>query len=172
MNPLTLRPVFVALVLLWLAPLPGAAAAEIIELEQRPEIALEHQRMPGNARAQAERRGIIRSAPQLFVYHRDARHTPAFYMQGFRRGFERQLRMMLADFREQRSMVPLERLLENAHRPDGETIGVDALPPQQLVMVWYVEPDCGSCQALEDALASWLDENPQFPAVKIRIALP
>ncbi|MGB0515298.1 MAG: hypothetical protein ACPGJE_10710, partial [Wenzhouxiangellaceae bacterium] len=62
------------------------AADDVIRLAQKPDVVLEHQRMPGNARAQAETRGVIRSAPHLFVYHPDPRHSPAFYMKGDRRG--------------------------------------------------------------------------------------
>ncbi|GAB4172952.1 MAG: hypothetical protein Kow0020_08090 [Wenzhouxiangellaceae bacterium] len=142
-----------------------------IELEQLPDKVLEHQRFPGNERAQAERRGIIRKLPQLFVYHADGRHSPAFHLHGFRPGFERQLALVLDDFRVNRGMVPLEDLLENARRPDGSRLEIDELPERHEVFVIYTGPDCAACETLEQALAAWLDQQPARPRVRIRITV-
>ena len=159
-------------ILLFASFVPLSIQAEVIELEQLPDVALEHQRMPGNARAQAERRGIIRSAPHLFVYHRDLAHTPAFYMNGIRRGFKRHLELMLNDFREQRSMVPLERLLENARRANGEPLAQSELSERRVVMVVYHEDDCEQCVVMEEQLDEWLSQQPRLDPIRIRILLP
>lgn len=152
----------------------SAAAAETIGLSQKPDVVLEHQRMPGNARAQAERRGVIRSVPHLFVYHPDARHSPAFYLNGFRRGFERQLEMVLDDFRVQRSMVPLERLLNNAVDSDGRNLTPGDLPRRRAIFVLYRSADCEECDRVAGALDEWLAQRPAFQIVRIEIdvALP
>jgi len=147
-----------------------AAAAEF-ELRQDPDVALEHQRMPGNARAQAERRGAIRSVPHLFVYHPDARRSPAFHMSGLRPGFERQLDLVLNDFRVQRSMVALERLLERAVDADGQRLTVEELPARRIVLVLYHAGDCGECRELERALDAWTRKRQHEP-VRIRIEMP
>lgn len=146
-----------------------ATAAETIRLSQKPDVVLEHQRMPGNARAQAERRGTIRSVPHLFVYHPDARHSPAFYMNGFRRGFERQLEMVLGDFRVQRSMAPLDRLLDNAVDSDGRALTPGDLPRRRAVLVLYRSVDCDECDRVAAALDDWLRERPAFEIVRIEI---
>ncbi|MFU8878679.1 MAG: hypothetical protein ACNA7E_11095 [Wenzhouxiangellaceae bacterium] len=150
----------------------NAAALETIELEQDPEIALEHQRMPGNARAQAERRGVVRSVPHLFVYHPNAARSPAFFMSGLRRGFEHQLRLMLDDFRVHRSMVPLDVLLEHAMTDDGSRLQPADLPPRRVVMVLYRGPDCADCDALEEQLAAWLEDRPDLDPLLLRVRLP
>jgi len=166
------QPLFAAIFLVALAAAAPAAADETIRLAQKPDIALEHQRMPGNARAQAETRGVIRSAPHLFVYHPDPNHTPAFYMKGDRRGFDRQLSMVLEDFREQRSMVPLERLLENAGNADGETLTPGDLPRRRAVFVLFVSDECPACDSVAEALDDWLARRPAYEAVRIEIELP
>jgi hypothetical protein len=154
--------------------LSGPAAAETLRLSQKPDVVLEHQRMPGNARAQAERRGVIRSVPHLFVYHPDARHSPAFYLNGFRRGFERQLAPELDRFRVQRSMVPLERLLTNAVNADGRSLTPGDLPRRRAVFVLYRSADCDECDLVAGALDAWLGQRPAFQIVRIEIdvALP
>lgn len=146
-----------------------AAAAETIRLSQKPDVVLEHQRMPGNARAQAERRGTIRSVPHLFVYHPDARHSPALYMNGFRRGFDRQLAMVLDDFRIQRSMAPLERLLDNAVDHTGRSLTPGDLPKRRAVFVLYRSVDCGECERVAEALDAWLATRPAFEIVRIEV---
>jgi len=159
----------------WLAAgllLPGpAAAAETISLSQKPDVVLEHQRMPGNARAQAERRGVIRSVPHLFVYHQDERHSPAFYMNGYRRGFDRQLEMVLGDFRIQRSMAPLQRLLDNAADNNGQTLTPGDLPRRRVVFVLYRSIDCAECDQVTAALDEWLGQRPVFEIVRIEVSV-
>ncbi len=146
-----------------------AAAAETIRLTQKPDVMLEHQRMPGNARALAERRGVIRGVPHLFVYHPDARHSPAFYMPGFRAGFDRQLTLELDRFRVQRSMVPLDRLLANAEDNSGRTLTPGDLPRRRVVLVLYRAADCSDCARVAEALDGWLAERPDFEVVRIEI---
>ena len=166
LSPLT--PALLA-VLLSAGPL---AADDTIELTQKPDIVLEHQRMPGNARAQAVTRGIIRSAPHLFVYHPDPGHSPAFYMKGDRRGFERQLSLVVEDFRVERSMVPLQRLLENAEDADGQTLTPGDLPRRRAVFVLYVSDDCAICDNVSEALDDWLARRPAYEIVRIEIEMP
>ncbi len=149
-----------------------ASALDVIELRQDPDIALEHQRMPGNARAQAERRGAVRSVPHLFVYHPDAARSPAFFMTGFRRGFERQLAMVLDDFRVQRSMAPLDMLLERATTEGGNRLEPADLPLRRVVVVLYRRDDCGDCDLLETQLTDWFEARTGPEAMLLRVHLP
>lgn len=148
---------------------PSSRAADTIVLTQKPDVVLEHQRMPGNARAQAERRGVIRTVPHLFVYHPDARHSPAFYMPGYRRGFERQLALELDHFRVQRSMVPLDRLLLNAQNAEGKELTPGDLPRRRAVFVLYRAADCAECDRVVESLNAWLAERPAFDIVRIEV---
>lgn len=148
---------------------PSSRAADTITLTQKPDVVLEHQRMPGNARAQAERRGVIRSVPHLFVYHPDPRHSPAFYMPGYRRGFERQLTLELDRFRVQRSMVPLEQLLLNAEDEAGRTLSPGDLPSRRAVFVLYRADGCEECDRVAASLDAWLAERPAFEIIRIEV---
>lgn len=166
-----MRPIALIFLLLLAATLASAhsTAAETIRLTQKPDVVLEHQRMPGNARAQAERRGVIRTVPHLFVYHPDARHSPAFYMPGYRRGFERQLSLELDHFRVQRSMVPLDRLLLNAEDAEGKELTPGDLPRRRAVFVLYRTADCAECDRVEASLEAWLAQRPAFEIVRIEV---
>ncbi|NKI36557.1 hypothetical protein HFP89_15405 [Wenzhouxiangella sp. XN79A] len=145
-------------------------AEEWIELVQSESAVLEHQRLPGNARAQAKRRGAIRNVPHLFVYHRD--DSPAFHMDGIRTGFERQLNLLIDAFRIDRSMVELEVLLENARTPDGEPVTRDDLPKERIVLVLYGRADCAACDELVAELEAWLDDRPELDTVQVWIRMP
>ena len=116
-----------------------------IELEQSRAAIITDQRLVGNSRAQAKRRGTIKSVPQLFVYHTDA--TAAYHLQGTRDAFTRFLEIAVREFREERSMVDLDKLLERAHRPieDDEApeyLTIDDLPTRDLIIVLYYTDDC------------------------------
>lgn len=170
-----LRPAFAVLVLLAfvpIAPVPAAGPPSDawIELVQSESAVLEHQRLPGNARAQAKRRGAIRDVPHLFVYHREA--SPAFHMDGIRTGFERQLNLLIDAFRIDRSMVELEVLLENARTPDGEPVTRDDLPAGRIILVLYGRPDCEACDELVGELEAWLDDRPELDPVRVWIRMP
>ncbi|MDT8408263.1 MAG: hypothetical protein RQ741_01560 [Wenzhouxiangellaceae bacterium] len=155
---------------LWLAWPASGSAGQVFELTQDPEVVLEHQRLPGNARAQARTRGAIRSVPHLFIYHPD--DSPAFHMQGVRRNFERELSLMISDFRVQRSMAPLELLLEHAIDAEGRILTPADLPERRITMVLYRRPDCPACDQVEAALDDWIDDHPDYDPTVIRVALP
>jgi len=151
-----------------------ALAEPVLELRQDPEAVLEDQRLTGNARAQARRRGAIRSVPQLFVYHPD--RSPAFHLQGYRENFQRHLDLMIEAFRVERSMVDLETLLGRARNDDGGRLTVDDLPPRSITIVVYRRDDCEQCEKLEVALDEWLRDrrrqHPDFDPVRIRVTVP
>lgn len=149
---------------------PAQPSEAWIELVQREAAVLEHQRLPGNARAQAKRRGAIRDVPHLFVYHREG--SPAFHMDGLRVGFDRQLNLLLDAFRIDRSMITLDVLLENAETPDGGTFTLDDVAPGRITLVLYGRDDCPTCDELAMALEGWLAERPELEANRIWIRLP
>lgn len=159
-----------ALLLLGAAPLGAQPSEDWIELVQSESAVLEHQRLPGNARAQAKRRGAIRDVPHLFVYHREG--SPAFHMDGIRTGFERQLNLLIDAFRIDRSMIELEVLLENARTPDGGPVTRDDLPSGRIVLVLYGRADCAACDALVAELENWLSERPGLDPVRVWIRMP
>jgi hypothetical protein len=159
-----------ALILLAAVPLGAQPSQDWIELVQSESAVLEHQRLPGNARAQAKRRGAIRDVPHLFVYHRE--DSPAFHMDGIRTGFERQLNLLIDAFRIDRSMVELEVLLDNARTPDGEPITREDLPSGRIVLVLYGRTDCEACDALVAELEDWLSERPELDPVRVWIRMP
>ncbi len=139
-------------------------------LDQSPEAVLAHQRLPGNARAQAKRRGAIRTVPHLFVYHRDG--TPAFHMDGLRPGFERQLNLLIDAFRIDRSMVELETLLANARHAEGVAPVAGDLEPGRIVLVLYTRDGCSDCEALRERLEAWLDGRDDLQPDRLLIRMP
>jgi len=161
---------FLTLTLVAPAPVAGQPSDAWIELVQSEAAVLEHQRLPGNARAQAKRRGAIRDVPHLFVYHREG--SPAFHMDGIRTGFERQLNLLIDAFRIDRSMVELEVLLENARTPDGGPVTRADLDKGRIVLVLYGRPDCEACDELVAELERWLDDRPELDPVRVWIRLP
>ncbi|MCA1778568.1 MAG: hypothetical protein LC637_04070 [Xanthomonadaceae bacterium] len=157
-----------------LACCAAALAEPVIELRQDSEAVLEDQRLAGNARAQARRRGAIRSVPQLFVYHPD--RSPAFHLQGYRENFQRHLELMIEAFRVERSMVDLETLLGRARDANSDRLAVADLPLHSTTIVVYRRADCQHCEQLEAALDEWLlerrEQRPDFDPVRIRITVP
>ncbi len=139
-------------------------------LDQSAEAVLAHQRLPGNARAQAKRRGAIRTVPHLFVYHRDA--TPAFHMDGLRPGFERQLNLLIDAFRIDRSMVELETLLANARTAAGVAPIAGDLEPGRVVLVLYTRDGCSDCAAVRERLEAWLNERTDLRPNRLLIRMP
>ena len=163
-------PLLLALVLSPPDPASAQPSEQWIELVQSESAVLEHQRLPGNARAQAKRRGAIRDVPHLFVYHREG--SPAFHMDGIRTGFERQLNLLIDAFRIDRSMVELGVLLENARTPDGDPVTRDALPSGRILLVLYGRPDCAACDELVGELEAWLVDRPTLDPVRVWIRMP
>lgn len=152
------------------APARAQDALDWIQLDQSAEAVLAHQRLAGNARAQAKRRGVIRTVPHLFVYHRDG--TPAFHMDGLRPGFERQLNLLIDAFRIDRSMVELETLLDNAETPEGGTITIDALVPSRISLVLYTREGCSDCEIVRERLERWLEDREAFNPNRLLIRMP
>lgn len=152
------------------APAHAQDGMDWIQLDQSAEAVLAHQRLAGNARAQAKRRGVIRTVPHLFVYHRDG--TPAFHMDGLRPGFERQLNLLIDAFRIDRSMVELETLLENAERPDNEPITLDDLVPNRITLTLYTRAGCADCDAVRERLEKWLEDREAFDPNRLLIRMP
>lgn len=154
--------------------LPGPALAQgesgWTSLEQSADAVLAHQRLPGNARAQAKRRGVIRTVPHLFVFHRDG--TPAFHMDGLRPGFERQLNLLIDAFRIDRSMVELETLLANAETAGGETPNRDDLTANRITLVLYTRDDCSDCDVVGERVEDWLAEHGRVDTNRLQIRMP
>ena len=163
---------FPIIALFWLNTV---AAEPVIELVQDRAAVLEDQRLVGNSRAQAKRRGTIRSVPQLFVYHTD--FTAAYHLEGYRDTFTRFLDVAAREFREERSMVDLDKLLERAHvaLPGSDTgfeyLTPADLPTRDLIIVFYYAEDCDECQQVERALDGWLAENDDLDYNYLRVSL-
>lgn len=166
----TIKRLLIAGLLLAFGQLPAQDDSTWVELTQSEAAVLAHQRLAGNARAQAKRQGAIRSVPHLFVYHRDG--SPAFHMDGLRVGFERQLALLIEAFRIDRSMVQLETLLENAETSGGATLTPADLPPGRVTLVLYTGPDCSTCEAVQERLEDWLQAHPALNPNRIRIRMP
>ena len=168
----TARLLILIFTLVWLN---AASADPVIELVQDREAMLEDQRLVGNSRAQAKRRGTIRSVPQLFVYHTDT--TAAYHVDGYRDDFIRFLDLAVRGFREERSMVDLDKLLERAHvvteNPDEplQRITPDDLPTRDLIIVFYFSEGCEECTQVERGLADWLASNDDIDYNYLRVAL-
>ncbi len=155
----------VAVTLIALASAVPVAAADVtrIELHQREEVVLKHERFVGNLRAQAKRAGIIVRVPQLYVYFTD--RSPAWHLHGYRRGFERELGLTYRHGRRERSMAAIDRLLERTVTPEGEAFTIDTLAEADVYLLLYRASDCDDCLKIESALDGWLDESPDLSAV-------
>ncbi len=142
------------LMLVFAAPAGSAAEVERIALQQRPDIEVQHQRLVGNQRAQARREGVVVSVPQLYVYLSD--RSPAFHLDGFRPGFERELALIVDRSRTARTMVRLDRLLERVMTPGGAAFRVHDLPPADVYLLIYQRADCADCRRVAETIESWL----------------
>lgn len=160
-----------AFALVTLACSAPVAAADITRLEliQRDEVVLAHQRFVGNTQAQAKRDGVITRLPQLYVYLTD--HSAAWHMQGLRRNFERELSLIFDRQRRERSMVRLDRLLERTHTADGEAFTPAELPEADIFIVLYHDEDCAECSQLSTAMQAWLDGREALDVVWIDVQL-
>ncbi|MEM1080753.1 MAG: hypothetical protein AAGH65_04145 [Pseudomonadota bacterium] len=158
-----------------LLAVPAALANEPIGLVQDRNAVLEDQRLVGNSRAQAKGRGTIRTVPQLYVYHADTR--AAYHLEGYREGFITYLDRAVRSYREDRSVVDLDKLLERAHRPiDADTtpspsdyLTLDDLAARDLTIVLYFSEHCEACDSVQEDLNRWLDEHPQYTFNNLRV---
>lgn len=146
-----------------------ALSADItrIELQQREDVVLKHQRFVGNTRAQAKRSGVITRVPQLYMYFTD--YSTAWHLHGFRRGFERELALNYEHGRRERSMVDLDQLLERTVTPEGEVFGVDDLPEADMYLVVYSRMGCEDCKRMQETLGDWLAGQSSLSAVWIDV---
>ncbi len=156
---------FLTLALAGLAAGSTVLAADVtrIELHQREEVMQQQQRFVGNLRAQAQREGIVVKVPQLFVYFTD--QSPAWHLQGFRRGFERTLGLTYEHGRRERSMVNLERLLDRTITPGGQAYTHEDLPEVDLYLLLYRREGCDDCEQVASSLDAWLDGQENLEAL-------
>lgn len=164
-----LLPILIALI-----ALPGTAFAEPVEVErmtlhQRQDIQIQHRRLVGNVRAQARREGVVVNVPQLYVYLSD--RSAAYHMDGNRRGFERELNLIVQRSRSARSMVRLDRLLERVKTEDGESISPEELPPADVYLLLYRRPVCEVCDEVEATIESWLASATDLRVVWLDVML-
>jgi hypothetical protein len=138
------------------APAPAAEVTRV-ELHQREDVVLQHERFVGNLRAQAKREGIIVRVPQLYVYFTD--RSPAWHLHGFRRGFERELGLTYRHGRRERSMVRLDRLLERTVTPASAPYRMETLPEADIYIVLYHREGCDECRLVESTVSNWLAEQ-------------
>jgi hypothetical protein len=150
--------------------LPSAGLAqERIELLQRAEVQIQHQRLVGNVRAQARREGVVVNTPQLYVYLTD--RSAAYHMDGYRPRFERELDLIVKRSRTARSMVRLDRLLDRVKTVDGEPFGVEQLPSADVYLALYRRADCQTCDQVAALLEDWLADNPSVEVVWLDVLL-
>jgi hypothetical protein len=147
-------------------PLP-AAETERIELIQRPEVMTAQQRIVGNLRAVAMTDGIVVRVPQLYVYYTD--YSAAYHLQGVRSGFERRLNLIIDRQRRERSMVPLDRLLERTFTPAGEPYLIEDLPEADLYVLLYSRSGCEECEQVSRALDQWIAEQSDRDVVRLDV---
>lgn len=154
-RSLTLAAVVVAL----LSPIWAQAESERIELRQRAEVMAQQQRLVGNLRAVARREGVVVNVPQLYVFHYD--FSEAFHQEGYRRGFERELELVIRGQRGARSMVRLDRLLERVKTPDGADFELAHLPEADVFIALYRRANCAECDQVAEHLDEWISGNPE-----------
>jgi hypothetical protein len=142
--------------LLTAAPALGAEVTRI-ELHQREDVVLQHERFVGNLRAQAKRDGIVVRVPQLYVYFTD--QSAAWHLHGHRRGFERELGLTYEHGRRERSMVRIDHLLERTVTPAGDAYSAEALPEADIYLLLYREAGCDECRLVESTVENWLGQQ-------------
>jgi len=161
------------LILATLLPISSPAAAlsiERIELHQKQSVQVEHRRRVGNSRTQAQAQGWIARVPQTYIYLSD--FSAMFHMDGMMRGFERQLNARIDSLRTERSVIDLDRLLENAERPEsGEEITLAELPPADLYVAFYSKPNCELCEEVDQGIVDWLETMGEISVVWLNVSL-
>jgi hypothetical protein len=167
---------FVAVSLLILAgalplSLPASALSiERIELHQKESVQVEHRRRVGNIRTQAQAQGWIARVPQTYIYLSD--FSAMFHMNGMMRGFERQLNARISSLRTERSVIGLDRLLENVERPNsGDAFTMADLPPADLYVAFYSKPDCELCDEVDEGIMAWLETMGSISVVWLDVSL-
>ncbi len=161
-----MRNLLLAVIIVLLAPAAAAAdevVSERLDLLQRQSVIIDHQRLVGNVRAQARREGVIVQVPQLFIYLYD--HSGSWHLDGFRRGFERELNLTVKRERRARTMVRLDRLLGNVTDRSGERIEIADLPEGDVFILLYRRDNCEECEKVEEAVTQWLGEATELSAV-------
>ncbi|MGY6555577.1 MAG: hypothetical protein ACXIUM_13760 [Wenzhouxiangella sp.] len=146
-------------VLALFSPIWANAEVERIELFQRAEVMAQQQRLVGNLRAVARREGVVVNVPQLYVFHYD--FSEAFHQEGYRRGFERELDLVVGSRRGARSMVRLDRLLERVKTPDGADFALTNLPEADVFIALYRRANCAECDQVAEHLEEWISGNPE-----------
>jgi hypothetical protein len=142
--------------LLLVSETASALSIERIELHQKERVQVEHRRRVGNIRTQAQAQGWIVRLPQTYIYFSD--FSSVFHMDGYQRGFERQLNSRVSSRRTERSVIGLDRLLENVERLESaEPFTIDDLPPADLYLVLYSKPNCDLCDQVDAELMTWLE---------------
>jgi hypothetical protein len=157
-----------ASLLLGSAPVPGAEV-ERLTVYQRPDIQVRHQRLVGNVRAQARREGVVVNVPQLYVFLSD--HTAAYHLDGYRRGFERELDLVVKRSRSARSMVRLDRLLERVVTAEDQSLEPADLPAADVVVALFRRRACEECDQVEAMLDDWLADNPTLKVIWLDVRL-
>lgn len=148
----------------------GAASIERIELHQRESVQVEHRRRVGNIRTQAQAQGWIVRVPQTYIYLSD--YSSVFHMDGYQRGFERQLNSRFSSRRTERSVIGLDRLLENVERPDtAEPFTMDDLPSADLYVMFYSTPNCELCERVDEELRTWLETMGEISVVWLVVTM-
>lgn len=149
-------------------PATGAENADArLELFQKRDVVVHHQQFVGNIRAQAKRDGIIVRVPQLYIYHAD--QTPAWHMSEHRRGFLRELELVVSRQRRERNMVRFDRLLERTLTAEGEEIEPHELPDADVYVWLYQRDECEKCDEVAATVDEWLGEHPLRSAVWIDV---
>jgi len=165
-----MRNLLLAVIIVLLSPAATAVddlVSERIDLIQRQSVIIDHQRLVGNVRAQARREGVVVQVPQLYVYLYD--HSASWHLDGFRRGFERELSLTVVRQRRARSMVRLDRLLERVTDPAGEEVEIADLPEGDVYLLLYRRENCEECDRVEQAVGEWLAEETDLSTVWIDV---
>jgi len=141
-----------------------------IELHQLESAQVKHQRRVGNIRTQAQAQGWIVRVPQTYIYLSD--YSAVFHMDGYQRGFERQLNARISSSRAERSVIDLDRLLENVETPETlQPFNLEDLPPADLYVVFYSRPDCDRCDQVESEIETWLNSMQSVSVVWLNVAM-
>lgn len=157
----TLMTKFFVLLALWvsLGSSAGLAKADVqtVFLKQTVAAKLADQRLVGNVRAQAKREGVIVDVPELFIYYSD--FSPAYHLSAYRATLIRELDLVINARRMERSMVPMDRLLERATQPDGSEVSANDLPAADFYIFLYRTEGCDVCDQVEGTLQDWLADR-------------
>jgi len=148
----------------------SAFSIERIELHQKERVQVEHRRRVGNIRTQAQAQGWIVRVPQTYIYLSD--YSSVFHMDGYQRGFERQLNSRVSSRRTERSVIGLDRLLENVELPGTtESFTLEDLPSADLYILFYSKPNCALCDLIDDRIRIWLESMGDISVVWLNVSM-